>query len=502
MSQRRNKRTMSVRIAMPFLVALLLMLRPTPTYAHPLGNFTVNRYSRLEVGASAVRIRYIIDMAEIPTFQEMPRIDTSGDGQVDTAERDAYLSSEIDTLRTNLRLSIDDAPVALQAADEQLEFPTGQGGLQTLRLSAWFTAALPQGTQRWQGTYHDTNFSGRIGWQEIVVQSAGSMAVVESTAPSTDQSHELRSYPTDMLQSPLAVSSAEFAFAPSSSAASTVAAKTAPVTVDGRARDSFAELMMVPVSGPLAIAGTILGAFLLGAGHALAPGHGKTVVAAYLVGSRGTARHAVFLGLTTTLTHTAGVFALGLVTLFISQFILPEQLYPWLGVVSGLLVVVIGYTLARARFIKMRGSAPVLALDHDHSGGDDYAYTHTHADGTTHSHVPPGADGAPITWRNLLALGVSGGLLPCPSALVVLLSAIALQRVGFGMVLIVAFSLGLASVLTAIGIMLVYAGRWFARLPVGGFIPRVLPVASAVIVTLIGLGITWQALIQTGLLGS
>ena len=206
----------------------------------------------------------------------------------------------------------------------------------------------------------------------------------------------------------------------------------------------------------------------------MSPGHGKTLVAAYLVGTQGTAEHALFLGLATTITHTAGVFALGFITLALSQFILPEQLYPWLSAASGLLVVCIGLSLARRRLRPGRSQSTILcmtmttamttAISHDHS--HDHGHDHTHDHG--HSHLPPGAGGKPVTWRGLLALGVSGGLLPCPSALVLMLGAISLNRIGFGLLLIVAFSLGLAGVLTMFGIVLVHAGKWFERIPEGG----------------------------------
>ncbi|MBC8078093.1 MAG: sulfite exporter TauE/SafE family protein, partial [Chloroflexales bacterium] len=256
-------------------------------------------------------------------------------------------------------------------------------------------------------------------------------------------------------------------------------------------------LIALPVSGPAALLLTLLVAFGLGAMHALAPGHGKTVVAAYLVGSRGTALHALFLGITTTITHTVGVFALGLVTLFVSRYILPEQLYPWLGVLSGAFVVIIGVALFTGRLSLLHGHSHT----HDHTADGLHShggFTHAHAGAaaTKRAARPQG----PLGWGSLLMLGISGGLLPCPSALVVLLSAIALGRVGFGLLLILCFSLGLASVLTAIGIALVHAGRLFDRVPVNGRLLRVLPVASALVVTIIGLGITLQALVQTGLL--
>ncbi len=240
-----------------------------------------------------------------------------------------------------------------------------------------------------------------------------------------------------------------------------------------------------------------LGSFVWGAMHAMSPGHGKTIVGAYLVGARATAQQAVFLGLTTTITHTIGVFALGLVALFASQYILPEQLYPWLSCISGLIVIVIGVNL----FISRIRSAQLLKRSHlGHSHADQHHHhdhDHKHSHGS-HSHLPPGTDGSPVTWRSLMVLGISGGLVPCPSALVVLLSSIALGRIGFGLVLVLAFSLGLAGVLTALGLLLVRAKRLFERLPTQQWV-RVLPAVSALFIALLGLGITTQALMQIGL---
>ncbi|HEY9858482.1 MAG TPA: sulfite exporter TauE/SafE family protein [Candidatus Obscuribacterales bacterium] len=300
-------------------------------------------------------------------------------------------------------------------------------------------------------------------------------------------------------------------------------------------------------SVPIAIAG----AFLWGAMHALTPGHGKTIVGAYLVGSRATVQHALFLGLTTTIAHTTGIFALGLVALFASQFILPEQLYPWLSAISGLIVVGLGLNLffsrmrdnqwfsrwSSRRSQKKSAHRHLHGHDHDHLHAHDHphsheheqhlhphvhdhhphphahdhphpheheheahldAHTHSHG-GHTHSHLPPGTDGTPVTWRNLLALGISGGLLPCPSALVLLLSAIALGRVGFGIVLVLAFSLGLAGVLTGLGLLLVCTKRLFEGLPVQTQLVKVLPTLGALAIALLGAVITARAVMQIGL---
>jgi nickel/cobalt transporter (NicO) family protein len=256
----------------------------------------------------------------------------------------------------------------------------------------------------------------------------------------------------------------------------------------------------------------IAGAFLWGAVHAMSPGHGKTIVGAYLAGSRATPQHAWFLGLTTTITHTIGVFALGLVTLFASHLIITEQLYPWLSFLSGLMVIAIGLNL----FLNRLQSSQLLKklplgnqLDHNHQHShhphehhhqhSHHAHQHSHG-GHTHTHLPPSADAQLVTWKSLLALGISGGILPCPSALVLLLSAIALGNIGFGLVLVLAFSFGLAGVLIAIGLLLVYSKKLFEKLPTKIPLVMALPAVSALCITGIGVGITTQALIQIGLI--
>jgi ABC-type nickel/cobalt efflux system permease component RcnA len=514
------------RWLLPALIAIILAAIYTPARveAHPLGNFTVNQYSRLDVGRDAIRLRYLVDMAEIPAFQERQAIDTNGDGQVSTDERAAYLAKQIPVLAAGLRLTVDGDPVALQTVSQDLSFPDGQGGLLTLRMALDLEASIEGARQPVAIGYRVDNFAERIGWREIVVRAGDGVALRDSTVPASDQSDELRSYPRDMLTSPLDVREARASATFEGAAGSPPAIASAAQPVAAQVPDSFANLIATKELTPQVILLALLLALILGAGHALTPGHGKTIVAAYLVGARGTVRHAVFLGVTTTMTHTAGVFALGFVTLWISNYILPEQLYPWLEFLSGVLVVVIGVTLFRSRLAGMlrlttndhRPTTTDHSHDHHHHDHDhnhthnhdhthDYNHDHNHGQPTTdhghdhgHSHVPPGADGQPVTWRSLLALGISGGLLPCPSALVVLLSAIALHRVVFGMLLIVAFSIGLAGVLTGIGLMLVYARRLFEHFPTDGRLLRALPVASAAFVTLAGLAITATALVQAG----
>jgi ABC-type nickel/cobalt efflux system permease component RcnA len=221
----------------------------------------------------------------------------------------------------------------------------------------------------------------------------------------------------------------------------------------------------------------LLIAMFWGAAHAFSPGHGKSIVAAYLVGSRGTPRHAVFLGLTVTVTHTIGVFALGLVTLSLSQFIVPDQLFPWLNLVSALLIVAVGVSVLRWRVREWRKKG--APHDHGHSHGHGH---HEH----THDYA--------LSARRLLGIGISGGIVPCPTALVVLLAAISLHRVGYGLVLILAFSLGLAGAMTTIGILAVSAKRVFRRVDFDGGLIRLLPAISALVVLGLGLAMTLRAL--------
>ena len=269
-------------------------------------------------------------------------------------------------------------------------------------------------------------------------------------------------------------------------------------------RNSFTELMATKQLD----VGMVLIAFAvavgLGAFHALEPGHGKTLVAAYLVGSRGTMKHAFLLGLIVTATHTAGVYLLGAVTLYASQYIVPERLYPWLGVVSGVLIAGLGAVLLVRRYRGKDGLSNHHHHHHaDHSHGLDHHHHHRHHDhshdhGHTHNHHDPNRQ---VSLRELLTLGISGGIVPCPAALVVLLSAVSMQRIGFGLLLIVAFSVGLAAVLITIGLLMVYARQSMSRFETNSpLTTRWLPLTSSAFILVFGVALTAQALQSAGIL--
>jgi ABC-type nickel/cobalt efflux system permease component RcnA len=495
----------------------LVVIQLAPVAAHPLGNFSVNRYSRLAASDDQLHVHYVLDLAEIPAFQEGQLIDVNSDGRVDDAEAATYAARRARSLADRLALTVDGRATPLSVQTQRIVFPLGQGGLTTLRLEVELTAPLTMGAPV-AVAYHDLNEPDRLGWREIVVVPGTGRAVQQSSAPQSDVSHELTAYPDDLLSTPLDVRQVSFTAAP---VAASAAPSPARSVVPERARDAFAALVTTEALTPWTMAVALLIAFGLGALHALSPGHGKAVVASYLVGARGTVRHALALGLTVTVTHTLGVFLLGFATLFLSNYILPERLFPWLSAISGLLIVGIGLGLLRARLadaVRLRSigrPAPTLtpALAHQHADGVWHTHSYTpqasgaatHRHGwfaANHDHGPGGHTHAPLerlTWRGLLALGVSGGLVPCPSALVVLLGAVALQRIGLGLVLIVAFSAGLAAVLTGIGLLLVVAARAFSRLPTDNLALRVLPLISAGVVTIIGVVLVAQALAEARL---
>ena len=425
-------------------VAAASLTRPGLAGAHPLGNFTITRFSRIEVSGPRIYVRYVLDLAEIPTFQA---------GRIDARKYATRIAR-------NAHLAVDGRRAALIPVRTALAHPRGAGGLRTTRLEVVLAGPLLQG--RVSVAYHDNNYRDRIGWKEIVVGE---------TTPSS--SRELRAYPRNLLQSPLDTTSVAAKLRPTGGAEvvpplSRGASLQAP---DRIADAGFASLVGRSHLSALVILASIAAALFWGAAHALSPGHGKTIITAYLVGQRGTPRHAALLGLIVTITHTIGVFALGLVTLALSQFVVPDRLYPWLNLVSGALVVGIGASVLRAR----------LRQRHLHAHGHDHHHEHRHDSGTG-----PSA-------RSLVAVGVSGGLLPCPSALVVLLAAISLHRVAFGLVLIVAFSAGLALTITGIGLVAVLARRTFRRLSFEGPLVRLLPAASALVILAAGLAMTVRA---------
>jgi nickel/cobalt exporter len=537
------------------ILALILLVLGTPAgFAHPMGNFSVNHYSKITIRRDAIDIHYLIDMAEIPTFQEMRQWDMTPAASSPIASR--YLDMQEQVLKGGLSLEFDDRSVPLDVISRQITFADGAGGLPTMKIGVVLRAKLDAGGDAHKVSYIDNNFAGRAGWKEIVVLCDG-VTILDSSAPGADRSRELTDYSSDALNSPPQQLSAQASYkvsltvpqkltsaqlngAPSdekdgheniaprlvdvpqlspsgrinsrglsherSSPKVPTAAAAVPLSLPAHVvntpRNRFTELITTQARlSPWLLLSAALIAACLGALHALEPGHGKTIVAAYLVGSRGTARHAVLLGLVVTATHTAGVYLLGAVTLYASRYIVPDQLYPWLGAISGLSIAGLGV------FIFLRHMTGESG-EHSHSAGEKHGHSFlsmvrpaSRPAAITARPANSGTDSIfskpserPLSLRQLCMLGITGGIVPCPAALVVLLSAFSLHRIGFGLYLITAFSAGLAMVLVTIGLVMVYAKRVMsARLRPAGNAVRFLPFVSSTFMAMLGVGIAVSA---------
>jgi ABC-type nickel/cobalt efflux system permease component RcnA len=536
------------------LFLCVLILSGARSFAHPMGNFSVNHYSKVTIKQGSVEVLYLIDMAEIPTFQETRQFDISR--ALDDPRASRYLDRKEELLKQGLSLVSDGQPVRLDTQSRQLTFADGAGGLPTMKLGFVFRGRLELATGSHKLSYSDNNFPGRSGWKEVVVLGDG-VVMVDSSAPNTDRSHELTDYSSDALNSPPQQLSALADFrtsrkqaevaqkkdlehlasaslsprrssrprllavhpAADSPAANSVANPSShliaaqsrpgfvvapsvlplstPVHAQNTPRSRFTEV--ISTQGKLGLWVLLSAAFIaagLGALHALEPGHGKTIVAAYLVGSRGTARHAVLLGIVVTAAHTAGVFLLGAVTLYASSYIVPEQLYPWLGAISGLSVAGIGIFILLRRWTGENG-------EHSHAAGEQHAHwflslfqraTPAESANDDATCGPPPTERA-LSLRELCILGITGGMVPCPAALVVLLSAFSLHRIGFGLFLITAFSFGLAVVLVMVGLGMVYTKRFMStRVSRGSPVLRYLPLLSSAFMVALGVAITASAI--------
>ena len=456
---RQLRGTNPLRARLALLGALCaLALLPGAAVAHPLGNFSVNHLSEVSVSADRVDVRYVLDQAEIPTFQQR------GVARGDVLRR---IRAEV---ARGLRVTVDGRPVALRAVTPpRLALRPGAGGLRTTRFELALRAPARDARRV---VLRDDTFGGRVGWRAIVAQP-GRGTAVRTDAPATDPTRRLTRYPAALLESPADLRVARLDVRPGDG--TLVAGGERRRAAGGSAADGFAGLFADAAAGEGVLLLLLLAAFGWGAVHALSPGHGKAMVAAYLVGTKGTARQAVALGATVTVTHTAGVALLGVVALTLSQYVLPEDLYPWLNLVAGLLVLGVGAAVLRGRLARRRHHH-----HHDHDHDHD------------HSHAPPDT----LSARGLVAMGASAGLIPCPSALVVLLGAVAQHQIALGLLLIVAFSAGLAATLTALGLAVVWTTRAAGRLKVPGRALAVLPTLSAIAIVGIGIVLTAQALPQ------
>jgi nickel/cobalt exporter len=469
-----------------------------PVAAHPLGNFTINHLTKLTPAGRQMQVRYVLDLAEIPAFQAMRAEDASG--RMSRSELNVWARREGRELLGQLRLDAGSAALPLAFDRAQAMTRPGAGGLPTLYLTLEAHAALPAASGAQSVRYHDGTFAGRLGWKDVVV------------APATEPTNELRAYPSALLGSPRDITALAMRLEPGGAVTVTneadapAQAASEPSAVRS---NQLSDMLARGTRDPGFVVLTFLVAILLGALHALEPGHGKTLLAVSLVGARATVKQAAILAAALTLAHTAGVLALGLaINLFKGAFV-PESIYPWITLVSGIVVALVGARAVERQVALRRPYAHVHT--HAHPAAHPHVHEHRHApladahDHHTHErdqlehaklHAIPG-EGAlrfgPAVWA-----AMSGGVAPCPAALVVLLAAVALDQVLYGVFVIVAFSFGLAATLTGLGIAVVRGASWLKGRPQFERFVTCSPLVSAVVIAAIGAVMVGQGFAAQG----
>ncbi len=432
--------------------------------AHPAGFTSINRYVGVECDEQgAVHIAYLLDFAEFPAYAEIEALDSDHDGTVTPAEQRAYLDRRLPPVLEQWTVEVDGSKAALRVVGSSLEVFPGERGLSTLRIAADVAVDVPQPVSSTEGeirvAVRDRAFSDRSGWREMAAEDTAGAAVVSgrSARPS-----DALAYSSAPAAGPPRVDEADFVFRLRRPARveSPSGRRDPAVVVDPRLARLSSAMKRARGSWSFSVLALAL-AFVLGAAHALSPGHGKVMAAAYLVGRRARPSQAVLFGATVTVAHTAVVFLVGCMALTVERSMGSDRLLRGLELASAVTILVLGIVQLSRRWREATGSS-----------ADDHGHAHVAA-------VPDGT-------RSLLALGASSGLTPCPSALAVLLTAIAIHRYGFGLVLVLAFSLGIALTLTTTGLFVVTARGWLDRIAGAAPVLRWLPVLSSTCVLLIG----------------
>jgi len=481
-----------------------------PAAAHPLGNFTINHLSKLAFKDDRATLRYVLDMAEIPTYQAMRA--ATPDGKMTQAQLDTWAGAQAQLLLPELHLNSGGAQVPFVLEGVKASTRPGAGGLPLIYLTLDAHAALPpaHATDR-AIAYDDQTFPGRLGWHDVVV------------APQTEPTHELLAYPNALLGSPRSITTFDGTVALDGH----VIASVAPATNAAPAGGPVSAVRSNQLSDMLArgtsdwgfVLLTFLVAIALGALHALEPGHGKTLLAISLVGARATIKQAAILAAALTIAHTIGVLALGVAINIFKGYFVPEAIYPWITLLSGIVIAIIGARAVQRQIQERQPLAHTHAHGHSHTHPHDHV--HVHATAAPHDHEPhshdQGAHGhshdhddleharshaipgnAPLTFGGTVWAAMSGGVAPCPAALVVLLAAIALNQVAYGIFVIVAFSVGLATTLTALGIAVVRGAGWLQGRPQFERFVRYGPLASAIVIATIGAVMVGQGFAAQG----
>jgi nickel/cobalt transporter (NicO) family protein len=453
------------RVLIGWTFAIMVLACAVPGQAHPLGNFTVNHLVKINVHSRVVDVRYVLDMAEIPTFQVMRSRNTSG--RLDSTQLRDWARDEVGQIESSLYVAAGQKTLLLSPESPTATLRSGAGGLPTIYLTENFRGVLPPGAGRL--TVADRTFPGRIGWKDIVV------------APATEPTDELRHYPSALVGSPRSLTAVDISVLPGGLRVTPLAVEPGADSVRQKVSqvrsNALSDMLARGTRNPWLVALTLFAAIGLGALHAAEPGHGKTLLAISLVGARATPKQAVLLAIGLTLAHTAGVLLMGALLLLAARWVVPESIYPWITLLSGVAVTVLGAT-ALTRFVRARRGRA-----HEHGSASKHGHDHPHAI----------SNDAPLSFRGVMLVAMSGNIAPCPAALVVLLAALALHEVGYGLAVIVAFSIGLACVLTGLGIALVRGAAWISSRPAFDRLAAYGPLASACVISVIGAVMLGQA---------
>jgi ABC-type nickel/cobalt efflux system permease component RcnA len=479
-----------LRFVLPFFA--IICATSGPALAHPLGNFTINHLAKMHLAQDSVHVRYVLDMAEIPTYTLMRERDANG--RMNAGELSAWAAENGRALASELHLTVDGTDVPLVYESASARTRPGAGGLPILYMVAEYDAPIPAGARRI--ALDDTTYSGRLGWKDALV-----------SPPETEPTHELQAYPNALLGSPRNISSVAATLQPGGSIVVDAPSADAPATASAPSAvrsNQLSDMLARGTSDWTFVLFTFGVAIVLGALHALEPGHGKTLLAVSLVGARATVKQATILAAALTVAHTAGVLALGVAINLLKSYFVPETIYPWITLLSGLAIAIIG---ARAVQRQLELRRP-FAHDHAHAHAGAHTHAHDHAHGAhhhhhddeaghAHSHAIPGT--APLHFGGTVLAAMSGGIAPCPAALVVLLAAVALNQVLYGVFVIVAFSFGLAATLTGLGIAVVRGASWLQNRPAFNRFVKYGPLVSAIVIATIGAIMVGQGFAQQGI---
>ena len=479
------------------LSLLAVCVFPFGASAHPVPRENHDRVIGVRLTGAGVVVDYRLDVDDTTAvYLDLPELLSRAEIAELTSERalyQAYMDRYAPILGANLIAAVDGGePLAFECVQQRQRFRDENGQkLDHLRFEFRFRAAWPAGLAgRHRLNFREGNYQLQEGLVALTLGTEPPVETLDKTEPDRSlhdkTTRQLRLGDDDRRRRV----SATFVLPGGAAPAPGVAEEAA--TGEAAGHSSLLSLLLDPGRGLWVLLALAAG---LGAVHALTPGHGKTLVAAYLVGERGTVGHALFLGLVTTVTHTGGVIVLAFALLMLYPRTgpngIPAQVQTTLGLVGGLLIAGMGFWLLLRR---LGGQA-----DHVHLGGQGHHHHHGpadhfhDADGPAHPLPAPGAG----VW-GLVVLGISGGIIPCWDAIAMFGFAVTARRLWLALPLLLAFSAGLAGVLIATGILVVrFKGLAAARWENARLI-RALPVVSAVLVTVLGLWLCYDSVHAPG----